>query len=96
LCFFFDFLYRFLVDNTIAMKKLRKNRHARSYDASLVVDDGGSEIFCKIVMMEIKVGSFEEEFSMKKSNGRLGTRSLIPEGDVEIMAGNEKAVKWPL
>jgi hypothetical protein len=81
------------------MKKLRKNRHARSYDASLVVDDGGSEIFCKIVMMEIswfKVGSFEEEFSMKKINGRLGTRSLIPEGDVEIMAGNEKAVKWAL
>jgi hypothetical protein len=44
-------------------------------------------------MMEIswfKVGSFEEGYR------RIGTRSLIPAGDVEIMAGSKKAVKWAL
>jgi hypothetical protein len=60
----------------------------------LVLDDGGSEIFCKILLMKIswlKAGSFDEELLMKKLTG---THSLIPGGDVAIMAGNKKTVMW--
>jgi hypothetical protein len=38
----------------------------------------------------LKEGSFDEEFLMEKINRREGTRSLVPGGDVAIMAGKMK------